>query len=58
MLFPSVILNAVKNLILHTDVALFMHPNVTHEKGATWVLKDEILHCVQNDKVGFGPVLL
>jgi hypothetical protein len=24
----------------------------THvKKGGTWVLKDEILHCVQNDKV-------
>jgi predicted GH43/DUF377 family glycosyl hydrolase len=23
-------------------------------KGAVWVVRDEILHCVQNDKVGLG----
>jgi hypothetical protein len=44
----------VKNLVLYEGVAPFLRGNNHTKKGATWVLKDEILHCVQNDKMGVG----
>ena len=49
-----VILNAVKNLVLHRDVSAFSCGGVGAKKGGIWVLEDEILHCVQNDKGEFG----
>ncbi|MDQ3928325.1 MAG: hypothetical protein M3328_04155, partial [Chloroflexota bacterium] len=45
-----VILNAVENLVLHPDVALFSWYCMAARKVLLWVLQDEILHCVQNDK--------
>jgi hypothetical protein len=51
---PSVILNAVKNLVLYAGVPLFLKASSAQEKGAIWVLEDEILHCVQNDRGGQG----
>jgi hypothetical protein len=51
-----VILNAVKNLVLYAGVALSQGAcwflGVFCKKGGIWVLRDEILHCVQNDKRG------
>ena len=47
---PIVILNAVKNLILYAGVALFSWDAVTERKMKLWVQRDEILHCVQNDR--------
>ncbi len=47
-----VILNVVKNLVSLADVAFFLQENAARKKGATWVERDEILHYVQNDKVG------
>ncbi|MDQ3931165.1 MAG: hypothetical protein M3328_18725, partial [Chloroflexota bacterium] len=49
-----VILNAVKNLVLYPDVSPFFKLMIVLNKGLIWVLRDEILHCVQNDKVSFG----
>jgi hypothetical protein len=42
-----VILNAVKNLVLHRDVAPSSWDSVTAKKGGIWVPGDEHLHCVQ-----------
>jgi hypothetical protein len=50
-----VILNAVKNLVLHPDVSPFLGDG-DGEKGGIWVLRDEILHCVQNDKGHLLPL--
>jgi hypothetical protein len=41
-----VIVNAVKNLVLYLDVALFLWENDT-KKGGIWVLRDEMLRCAQ-----------
>jgi hypothetical protein len=47
---PFVILKAVKNLVPYQDVSPFPRGECPLKKGAIWVLKDEILHCFQNDK--------
>jgi hypothetical protein len=48
-----VILNAVKNLVLYAGAPLFLDERAGWKEGVTQVLEDEILHCVQNDKVEF-----
>jgi hypothetical protein len=53
-----VILNAVKNLVLYPNVPAFSRCLVSKRKVAIWEVWDEILHCVQNDKVGLGPHLV
>jgi hypothetical protein len=45
-----VILNALKNLVPHQDVVSFSWDYIAVGSVLIWVLKDEILHCVQNDK--------
>ena len=53
---PPVILNAVKNLVLCTQIAPFFEAICAYgavEKGNIGV-EGEILHCVQNDRASFG----
>ncbi|MDQ3704328.1 MAG: hypothetical protein M3437_03730, partial [Chloroflexota bacterium] len=57
-----VILSAAKNLVPQHMVSPFLEPQCPKRKGNTFV-KDEILRCAQNDKVGawfhkFGIALL
>jgi hypothetical protein len=49
-------LDAVKSLVLNAGVALFYGKNDIR-KGDIWVVRDEILHCVQNDKGGPGAAV-
>ena len=50
---PLVILSVAKNLVLYAGIPLFLRGSVG-KKGGIWVLGDEILHCVQNDKGGLA----
>jgi hypothetical protein len=53
-----VISNAVRNLVLGRDVPPFPSLLVLYtEKRAVWVVRDEISHCVRNDKGGLGSTI-